>query len=573
MNRVIVGLLLLVVGLVGCPSSPGSDASTDSPPKISIETPISGETVDSGDVTITGSVSDDAGISQLQYSLNGATPVDLPSVNSAFSFSMVVPVGTHTVTVTATNTAGQSATAATSVTFVKPGIGGTVTVSNAGGPVAGTTVTAYLTGGNAVAGSAITNDNGFYNLKLNAGTYDLVLTKAGMAGSKVIGVKLSAKATTIQNIIQKPAFFASSLGYSTAPPVVTLEQVSEGAVYDAANGLVPYQVKVTPSVNLRTSIIYAAIGATPGGGYLTTRAVVSQQDSTGQAYLDPAAYAAGGDTTFEVVVYDSNSNRTHLIRRIKVLNSFFQNNGNLLSTPTLKTALAITSSKSLGFNNVGVRPQAAPDGADLYVNLLWTKAAAGSYYRVYRSFDNKKFSQILQTVGTTFRDASADLAVGKRVCYKVSNFIGNQESALSSALCSTPLPVWDARLATPSDDLTNVSTTPTFTWTHNAPAGTHQQYAILYWDTPQGTTADIANQAQTLLVDSSSWTWNQDGAFTGTPRETLQRGRTYEWQLYGAYAVDDLNNPSAISVAADGFSNYTIENTSTDVFSFTTGSN
>ena len=572
MNRVIVGLLLLVVGLVGCPSSPGSDVPTDSSPKISIETPISGETVDSGNVTITGSVSDDAGISQLQYSLNGSTPIDLPSVNSPFSFSMVVPVGTHTVVVTATNTAGQSATATTSVTFVKPGIGGTVTVSNAGGPVAGTTITAYLTGGNVVAGSAITNDNGFYNLKLNAGTYDLVLTKAGMAGSKVIGVKLTAKTTTIQNIIQKPAFFASSLGYSTTSPAVTLAQVLDGAVYDAA-GFVPYQVKVTPSANLRSSLIYAAIGATPGGGYLTTRALVSEQDSTGQAYLDPAAYAAGGDTTFEVVVYDSNRNRTHLIRHIKVLNSFFQNNSNLLSTPTLKSTLAITSNKSLGFNNVGVRPQAAPDGADLYINLLWTKAAAGSYYRVYRSFDNKNFSQIVQTVSTTFKDASADLAVGKRVCYKVSNFIGNQESALSNALCSTPLPVWNARLATPSDDLTNVSTTPTFTWTHNAPAGTHQQYAVVYWDTPQGTTADIANQAQTLLVDSSSWTWNQDGAYTGTPLETLQRGRTYEWQLYGAYAVDDLNNPSAVSVAADSFGTYTIENPSTDVFTFTTGSN
>ena len=573
MNRVIVGLLLLVVGLVACPSSPGSDVPIDSPPKISIETPISGEMVDSGSVTVTGSISDDAGISQLQYSLNGATPVDLPGSSGAFSFSMVVPAGTHTVTVTATNSSGQTATATTSVTFINSGIGGTVTVSNAGGPVAGTTVTAYLTGSTTVVGSATTNASGFYNLKLNAGTYDLTLSKAGMAGSKVIGVKLTQSSATIQNIIQKPAFFASSLGYSTTPPAVTLGQVTEGAVYDAVNGSVPYQVNVTPSANLRSSLIYAAIGAMPGSGYLTTRALVSQQDSTGQAYLDPAAYAAGGDTTFEVVVYDSNRNRTHLIRRIKVLNLFFQNNGNLLSTPTLKSALAITSNKSVSFNSVGVRTQAAPNGADLYVSLLWTKAAAGSYYRVYRGFDNKNFSQIVQTVGLSFKDASADLAVGKRVCYKVSNFIGNQESALSSALCSTPLPVWDARLATPADDLTNVSTTPTFTWTHNAPAGTHQQYSLVYWDTPQGTTFDIANQAQSLLVDSSSWTWNQDGAYTGTPLETLQRGRTYEWQLYGAYAVNDLSNPSAISVAADGFGTYTVENASTDVFTFTTGSN
>ena len=573
MNRVIVGLLLLVVGLVACPSSPGSNAPTDAPPQVSIATPISGTTVSSGSVTITGSIGDDAGISKLQYSLNGAAPVDLPSVSGAFSFSMVVPVGTHTVTVTATDTSGQTATATTSVTFINSGIGGTVTVSNAGGPVAGTTVTAYLTGTNAVAGSATTNASGFYNLKLNAATYDLTLSKAGMAGSQVIGVKLTQSSTTIQNIIQKPAFFASSLGYSTTPPAVTLGQVAEGAVYDAVNGLVPYQVNVTPSANLRSSLIYAAMGATPGSGYLTTRALVSEQNSTGQAYLDPLDYAAGGDTTFEVVVYDSNRNRTHLIRHIKVLNSFFQNNGNLLSTPTLKSALAITSNKSIGFNSVGPRAQAAPDGADLYVSLLWTQAAKGSYYRVYRSFDATNFSPIVQTVGLSFKDASADLAVGKRVCYKVSNFIGNQESALSSALCSTPLPVWDARLVSPSDDLTNVSTTPTFTWTHNAPAGTHQQYAILYLDTPQGTTGDIANQAQSLLVDSSSWTWNQDGAYTGTPLETLQRGRTYEWQLYGAYAVDDLNNPSVVSVAADGFGTYTVENASTDVFTFTTGSN
>lgn len=573
MNRAIIGLLLLVVGLVACPSSPGSDTPTDSGPKISIETPISGATVNSGNVTITGSVSDDAGISKLQYSLNGAAPVDLPASSGAFSFVVTVPVGVHTVTVTATDTAGQSATATVSVTVFNSGIGGTVTVSNAGGPVAGTTVTAYLTGSSTAAGSAITDASGFYNLKLNAATYDLMLSKAGMAGSKVIGVKLTQNATTIQNIVQKPAFFASSLGYSTEPPTVTLAQVTEGAVYDAVNGLVPYQVNVTPGANLRTSLIYAAIGAMPGSGYLTTRALVSEQDSTGQAYLDPVAYAAGGDTTFEVVVYDSNRNRTHLIRHINVLNSYFQNNSNLLSTPTLKSALAITSNKSIGFNSVGARAQAAPDGADLYVSLLWTAAAEGSYYRVYRSFDATNFTPILQTVKTTFKDGSADLAVGKRVCYKVSNFIGQQESPLSSALCSTPLPVWDARLASPADDLTNVSTTPTFTWTHNAPAGTHQQYAVVYWDTPQGTGVDLANQAQSLLVDSSSWTWNQDGAYTGTPLERLQRGRTYEWQLYGAYAVDDLNNPTAVSVAADGFGTYTVENASSDVFTFTTGSN
>lgn len=162
--------------------------------------------------------------------------------------------------------------------------------------------------------------------------------------------------------------------------------------------------------------------------------------------------------------------------------------------------------------------------------------------------------------------------MGRKTYYRITNFVGNQESEPSNVVTTTPLPAWDVRLTAPADNAQNVSVTPTFTWAPTARVGAHQFYVGAVFDTLTGERMFLANEAQLPLVDQTSWTWNQDGSFNGTALETLQRGRSYEWQLILAYALDHPTNPTAVSVAADAFEHpvWSAGVASTDFFTFTT---
>lgn len=357
---------------------------------------------------------------------------------------------------------------------------------------------------------------------------------------------------------------------------MTVGQVDEGEVFDAIWGSIPFTVTSSPAAPLGTHVIFAALGHTPGSRFATgERAAWFGTNSTGQRYLSPWDYAAQGDTTFQVVVYDYNYNRTHIIRNIRVTYPFFAHAD--LVAPRAMGALAVTTSKQIGF-------LAAPPGGNLWVELRWVNGfnfevgiqngwVVGC--RVYRSFDGVNFTP-LRTLGGWdcgfFRDSSADLAVGRKTYYRITNFVGNQESEPSNVVTTTPLPAWDVRLTAPADNAQNVSVTPTFTWTPTARVGAHQYYVGVLWDTLSGESVTLANWAQHPLVDQTSWTWNQDGSFNGTEWETLQRGRSYEWQLILAYALDHPTNPTAVSVAADPWGDglWSAGVESTDFFTFTT---
>ncbi|WP_287417954.1 hypothetical protein, partial [Oceanithermus sp.] len=112
---------------------------------------------------------------------------------------------------------------------------------------------------------------------------------------------------------------------------------------------------------------------------------------------------------------------------------------------------------------------------------------------------------------------------------------------------------------------------PTFTWEASTTLSGYHYYAGAVWDTLTGENAWFASPASPMLVNRTSWTWNEDGAYTNTPLETLQRGRSYEWQLIEAYALDDPVHPTAVSIAADGLGLwFPFGVASTDHFTFTT---
>jgi len=426
-----------------------------------------------------------------------------------------------------------------------------------------------------VVANATTGSDGGFSVNLNPGAYDIVVAKTGMAGSQVLNVVVPSGERVSLPIIQRKAFNPS---WPTTPPQVLLDKVQDGNVYDALLGYIPYRVRVQPATPLKTDFIYVALGKTPGSAFLVgRRALFTQVDDTGDQFLDPLLYAAAGPTTFQVVVYDTNGNRTHLFRYVSVSAPFVS--GVDLVPPQLVYAVAFTLRQGIGF--LGLRPQAAPAGGSLYVELAWVpKLDFSRYpnnapygYRIYRSFDGTNFKLIGTVDGSTtfFRDASPELAPGKKAYYRVTAFVGSLESQPSNVLATTPLDAFDVTLNTPANNAQNVSVQPTFSWTPSQTVGAHQYYAGALWDTLTGEWALFTNAAQLTLVDRTSWTWNEDGAYNGTRWETLQRGRTYQWQLIEAYALDDPVHPTAVSIAADGLGLwFPFGVPSTGFFTFTT---
>ncbi len=438
----------------------------------------------------------------------------------------------------------------------KAAIAGYVVNAGAGEAVAGTKISVYDAGSNDLVATVTTGDDGSYTVKVPEGSYDLKLQKDGYAGSQVLNVRAKDNHTTPLNIIERKAF---NPNWPTTPPDVALEGVSDGDVFDASNGSIPYRVVSAPASPLATNLIYASLGKTPGSGFLSgRRSYFDSVNDTGHQYMDPYDYAVYGDTTFQVVVYDTNGNRTQLLRYVTITDALV--NGSKLTAPELRKAISVTLGQQLDF--FSVKPQTAPAGSNLYVELAWQpKFDLSSYppdmfagYRIYRSFDGENYTPIgvVSASENQFVDSSPDLAVGKTAYYKVSAFLGAEESELSNALQTTPLDVFSVNLVSPADNATDVSVTPTFSW-QTSDVGNYKYVGLALWDTLTGEMATLASNAQPFLVNRTSYTWNEDGAFDGTGMSTLQPGRSYEWEAYEAYAVDDAIHPTAVSIAADGF--------------------
>ncbi len=453
------------------------------------------------------------------------------------------------------------------------GVEGYVVSANAGSGIAGVQISVKK-GGQPVA-TVTTGSDGAFKIDLEPGLYDFVASKNGYAGSQVLNVKVEKNQVTKLTIIQRQAF---NPNWPTEPPQVTLQWVNEGDTYDASQGPILYRVQVTPQSPLSSNIIYAALGKTPGAGFLSgVRAYFAQTNDTGDAYLNPLDYAVSGPTTLTVVVYDTNGNRTELRRHITINHP---SPGNLtLAAPDLRGILAVTLSSPVQFFQV--TPQAAPTGGNLWVQLVWSPRYDFSGipdgipygYRIYRSFDGFSFTAIgtVAASETAFVDASSELAPGKKVYYRMTAFIGDQESKPSNVLSTTPLEAFTVSLVSPGDNATGVSVTPTFSWQASATVSPYHYYAAALWDTVSGEMAFLTNNPVMALENITQWTWNQDGSFNGTAFETLQKGRSYEWQVIEAYALDDPQNPTAISVAADGLGlwfPYGVP--SSDHFTFTT---
>lgn len=222
-------------------------------------------------------------------------------------------------------------------------IEGYVVDAGAGSPVVGAKVVAhpegdtpgYWVGTDYFGPIAITDAQGYYRLRVPEGYYTVVVTKEDFATSKVEGVKVASTAKL--DIIQKPVF---NPNWSLEPPEVTLTGVTEGETY---TGPITFSVEARGDNHIK--YIYAALGKTPGAGITTGLRKIFYTYKVEDAVINPADYGVSGWTTFEVVVYDQNENRTHLIRHIYIEPA----TGAPIDPPTNPWALAVTLSKKVAF--------------------------------------------------------------------------------------------------------------------------------------------------------------------------------------------------------------------------------
>lgn len=399
-----------------------------------------------------------------------------------------------------------------------------------------------------------TDADGYYRLVVPEGMYVVEVRKEGHATSRVEGVKVASTARV--DIVQKPVF---NPGWSLEPPKVTVEGVTEGMTISG-----PITVRIEATGDNDIQLIYAALGKMPGASWLTApREVSSGTYSTGSFTLDPAKYGVSGETTFEVVVYDQNDNRTHVICRVCVEPAATPAT---VAPPTFVAgtplARAVTLSKQVAFMSLSpeaVEPQAAPPGANIYTELRWAKSTDDpgiTGYRIYRKLAGEPEFKLLYTVAATgsstytYRDAKPDLQVGVMVTYRVTAYKGEAESSYIEA-STTPLPPWDVRLLEPAPGATGVSLTPTFRWAPTQVVGSVQRYRLWLWDATHGWGWALISP---YLINVTECPWSglyvYPGYSTGTtPWERLQPHRAYEWYLDYAVAFDAYPTWTAASVA------------------------
>jgi|GEM_PF-1056821 hypothetical protein len=509
---------------------------------------------------------------------------------------------------------GMAALALTGCLFVPAAptgvIEGFVVDHGAGEPVQGAVVMAYPEGGDiplytvgsAYYGPVATTDaDGYYRLIVPEGVYTVRAEKDGHAVSVAHGIVVGSTAKL--DIILKPVF---NPDWPLEPPEVTV--TIEGQLVTPGDEIVLTADQLADGLDYRVDaqgpndidIIYAALGKTPGAGWLTgTREYFSSTYTTGDAALDPALYGVEEWTTFEVVVYDVNSNRTHLLFPV-----YLEPHAPpaTLDPPTeLYRILAVTLGKKMEFygetmavpSGAGeLEISAAPEGGNLYVELIWkpspddtVSGGAGiTGYRIYRKLAGEDDYRLIGTVAQgdlgydtdgddvddayLFRDSSPELSPGLEVSYQIRAYMGNTESAPVEGT-TTPLDIWDVRLLEPADGATDVSLTPTFRWQPTKILGNDQYYLWVLWDLALGA-------GYYLTVDMLNQTEYDFAGIPGSSFERLQPHRVYQWYIGVAVAYDDFHNPTAMSVAIqDGWSGGSIPVVptlpATDFFTFTTG--
>jgi hypothetical protein len=579
-----VRLKLLYTGLVGVLLLFGCTPADTKPPVVRINQPADGATVNTDSVELRGSATDERTVTRVTYQLNGGDEqrVDVSAgkqVNLEINVSGLRE-GNNTLTVNAYDALSLKGSAKVSVVYKPLVLTGLVVDNNAGAAVAGSTVTV-----DGSPATAVTDSDGAFTLHLPAGTYNLSFSKPGYAGSRVEGLRLEADLGPI-SVVQKRA---TNPALATTPPSLSVTAgaggcggIAAGADFASvtqAQACVPFRITAAAqgSGNM-IRYIYAGLAKTPGSAFFSNPRFIWSADvngpDTGNQQLSGTAVAGvNGPTTFEVVAYDVNDNRVHRIYYL----DFSQSTASPSVTPVTNfRVLSVTLAQAVGFYSPpkpttvrlpaasSISVQGAPSAdSTLWVELAWNYSGTNpDRFEVWRSFDGSTFARIATLGGTarTYNDSSPQLAVGRRVYYRV-DAVGST-TATGPVLATTPLDRFTVSLLSPAKNQTGVSVRPTLSWSVSRVVGDQRLFAPFVLDYPQQgeyfiwspyfSTGQLFSDAD-LAVSGNTYSvaYNADGTAS---LSRLEAHHAYSFDLSAAAVSFDPADPArveAISIAQD----------------------
>lgn len=484
-------------------------------------------------------------------------------------------------------------------------IEGTVVNRKAGTSVEGTTVRVVDSGA-----TTTTAADGSYDLDLQAGTWTLEFTQEGYAMSRVEGVRVVEEATTRVDVIQAEAFDPAA---PVAAPTVAVS-IEDGDVIaadpDDDSFAFDIDVSVADPELVRPYFVIASLGQSRGtSGYLN-QFVPGQVVGQGEASVEAVLSATGfdGETTLHVVAYDSNFNRTEVIRHVVVDSTLV---GAAPGAPSELDGVAVTFGDVGVFGGLAVPPRVtgselqemvraetldhlAPSGTTMataydevrgngtisaqsyldevvtWVDLTFDYAFTAEddlpvAFEVFRALGDEEFALIgrmspLQAylAGTTFgfRDATASLQAGVEATYRVDAVTGSVRAS-SGTFSVTPLGPFHVTAESPSNGEAFTSVLPTYAMSYSGTAHdvfigvlvfdrVHAEDNFLEWGLV-GLDLSANEVAPGLTVTETSATipHNIDGTAV---TEMLQPYHGYDWT---PVAVTYRSDESAISVASD----------------------
>lgn len=453
--------------------------------------------------------------------------------------------------------------------------------SNRGEAVTGSSVRLYRSGDRSrVLAEAQTDMSGAVQFSaIPEGTYDLVFSKAGSAGSEVLGAVATAGQPRRLKVAQ---FDAQNPTADTAVPQLALltpsaldgqgraadwKALTPGTVMNGAAQLRAYTTAANAAPLLLKYLMFSLVSFDASGQMAELRGALTSIDpghvtpgpdsqDSGQVTLDPAGLS--GDVFVQVSALDFNNNRSAYLVPVRLERA---GTPGTVSAPTGVSAVGYTLSERLNYiyraPGTDLTPQGARPDSNSWVSVSWDQPASTdglTGFRVLRAtakegpYVEVAFAGTAQCSAATRRctasDNTATLEVGQDYYYRVKA-LGTDEavSAAPDRPSTHLLPPFAPQLLTPGPDQSDVDLLPTYAFKTNAFAGgaTGLRVDLRVSDT---FTAAVNSDAPPLRVLRQNGT----ASVTGVGTDTRDYSR---WVTYDA-ATDTLKVPHDLTRVRSG---------------------
>ena len=577
--------------------SPALQVTVDSVhPTVSITNPAAGAAV-SGTVNLAANAGDNLAVWKVAFQVDSTTlATDTASPYSYSWNSAAVANGTHTLTTTATDTAGNTTTTTETITVQNNGTtttpsaptlnsaasgNGTVALiwsaptSNGGSAITGYRVYRGTTSGSETLLTTLGNVTSWSDTGLTNGTtYYYKVSALNAVGESVASNELSAKPAAGATAPGAPTLNSATPGNGTvalgwsAPGsnggsaitgykvyrgtasggetlLTTLSNVTSFTDTGLTNGTT-YYYKVSALNSVGESVASNELSAKPAAvpGAPTLNSATPGNGTVALAWSAPTNNGGSAITGYRVYRSTASGGET-LLTTLGNVTSFADSGLTNGTTYYYKVSALNSIGESVASNELSARPAAVPGAPALTnavpgnasVSLSWsTPSSNGSAitgYRIYRGTTSGG-ETLLTTVGSVNSWTDTTVANGVTYYYEVSalNFVG--EGAASNELSARPATSpGPPTLTTAALDTTGV----TLSWTT---PGSNGGSAITGYRLYRGTSSGQETLLATVGVQMS---------YTDT---TVSNGATYYYEVTAVNAVGESARSNELSVKVTG---------------------